>query len=223
LSAGQIAAFFDMDKTIISENSGSIILRDSWERGELSNWDLARGAGAYLQYKLGVLNMEAWTVEMLRGLAGQLESELMETGRVLFEKRMVDKIYPEARRLIAEHLAKGHVVAIVSGSIRFLVEPLAVFLSVKHVLCTELETQDGVLTGRCVEPICFEEGKIYWLQGFIERHQIDLARSWFYTDSITDLPVLDLVGHPVATNPDPMLYLTANRRGWPIRIFEEPG
>lgn len=212
-----------MDKTIISENSGSIILRDSWERGELSNWDLARGAGAYLQYKLGVLNMEAWTVEMLRGLAGQLESELMETGRVLFEKRMVDKIYPEARRLIAEHLAKGHVVAIVSGSIRFLVEPLAVFLSVKHVLCTELETQDGVLTGRCVEPICFEEGKIYWLQGFIERHQIDLARSWFYTDSITDLPVLDLVGHPVATNPDPMLYLTANRRGWPIRIFEEPG
>ena len=212
-----------MDKTIISENSGSIILRDRWERGELSNWDLARGAGAYLQYKLGVLNMEAWTVEMLRGLAGQLESELMETGRVLFEKRMVDKIYPEARRLIAEHLAKGHVVAIVSGSIRFLVEPLAVFLSVKHVLCTELETQDGVLTGRCVEPICFEEGKIYWLQGFIERHQIDLARSWFYTDSITDLPVLDLVGHPVATNPDPMLYLTANRRGWPIRIFEEPG
>lgn len=212
-----------MDKTIISENSGSIILRDSWERGELSNWDLARGAGAYLQYKLGVLNMEAWTVEMLRGLAGQLESELMETGRVLFEKRMVDKIYPEARRLIAEHLAKGHVVAIVSGSIRFLVEPLAVFLSVKHVLCTELETQDGVLTGRCVEPICFEDGKIYWLQGFIERHQIDLARSWFYTDSITDLPVLDLVGHPVATNPDPMLYLTANRRGWPIRIFEEPG
>ena len=127
-----------MDKTIISENSGSIILRDSWERGELSNWDLARGAGAYLQYKLGVLNMEAWTVEMLRGLAGQLESELMDTGRVLFEKRMVDKIYPEARRLIAEHLAKGHVVAIVSGSIRFLVEPLAVFLSVKHVLCTEL-------------------------------------------------------------------------------------
>ena len=211
-----------MDKTIISENSGSIFLRDSWERGELSNWDLARGAGAYLQYKLGVLNMEAWTVEMLRGLDGQLESELLEEGRSLFEKRMADKIYPEAARLVAQHLAEGHVVAIISGSIRFLVEPLAAFLSVKHVLCTELETKDGVLTGRCVEPICFEDGKIYWLQGFIERHQIDLARSWFYTDSITDLPVLDLVGHPVATNPDPMLYLTANRRGWPIRFFEEP-
>ena len=211
-----------MDKTIISENSGSIFLRHSWERGEITVWDLVRGAGAFLQYKLGTLDIQAWTVQMLRGLEGQPESELLEDGRALFEKYMAPKIYPEAARLIAEHLDKGHVVAIVSGSVRFLVEPLAESLSVKHVLCTELETFDGILTGRCVEPVCMEEGKIYWLQGFIERHQIDLARSWFYTDSITDLPVLDLVGHPVATNPDPMLYLTATRRGWPIRIFDEP-
>ena len=158
---------------------------------------------------------------MLRGLDGQLESEMIEEGRALYEKRMAGKVYPEAARLIAEHLAKGHVVAIVSGSLRFLVEPLAEALGVKHVLCTELEVQGGVLTGRCIEPICLEDGKIYWLQGFIARHRIDLARSWFYTDSITDLPVLELVGHPVATNPDPMLYRTANRRGWPVRFFDE--
>ncbi len=219
----QIGAFFDMDKTIISENSGSVYLRDGWERGDVTALDLARGAGAYLQYKFGALDVQGWTLQMLRYLEGQLESAMIEDGRTLFERRMAPKIYPEAARLIGEHLAAGHVVAIVSGSVRYLVEPLAESLSVEHVLCTQLEARGGVLTGRCVEPICLEEGKIYWLQGFIEHHRIDLARSWFYTDSISDLPMLELVGHPVATNPDLPLYRLANRRGWSVRIFEAPG
>ncbi|MBW1886153.1 MAG: HAD family hydrolase [Deltaproteobacteria bacterium] len=222
MKQSRVGAFFDMDKTIISENSASVYLRESWERGEVSAWDLARGLGAYLQYKLGALDVQSWTVQMLSELKGQREATMFEEGRVLFEKRMARRIYPEAARLIAEHIASGHVVAIVSGSIRYLVEPLAESLSVEHVLCTQLEAVDGVLTGRCIEPVCLEEGKIHWLQGFIEQHQIDLARSWFYSDSISDLPVLDLVGHPVATNPDPMLYRTATRRGWPVRIFDVP-
>ena len=82
--------------------------------------------------------------------------------------------------------------------------------------------QAGLFTGRVVEPICFEEGKIYWLQRFIEEYGIDLAKSWFYTDSITDLPLLDLVGHPVVTNPDPFLYREAARRRWPVRVFDNP-
>lgn len=218
----RIGAFFDMDKTIISENSGSIYFREGWERGEVGAWDLARGVGAYLQYKLGALDIQSWTVEMLSGFKGRHEATMFEEGRALFERRMARRIYPEAARLIAEHIASGHVVAIVSGSIRYLVEPLAESLSVEHVLCTQLETVDGVLTGRCIEPVCLEEGKIHWLQGFIEEHEIDLARSWFYSDSITDLPVLDLVGHPVAINPDPLLYRMATRRGWPVRIFDVP-
>jgi len=93
---------------------------------------------------------------------------------------------------------------------------------VKHFLYTRLEVEDGVFTGRIVEPICFGEGKIYWLQQLIEEHGIDLAKSWFYTDSVTDLPLLDLVGHPVVTNPDLLLYRMAVRRCWPVRFFEAP-
>jgi putative phosphoserine phosphatase/1-acylglycerol-3-phosphate O-acyltransferase len=222
LIQSQIGAFFDMDKTIISENSGSIYFRESWERGAISPWNVARGIGAYLQYKLGTLDVQSWTTQMLSELKGQREATMLEEGRAIFEKRMARRIYPEAARLIAEHIASGHVVAIVSGSIRFLVEPLAESLSVEHVLCTQLEVVDGVLTGRCIEPVCLEEGKIHRLEGFVERHEIDLARSWFYSDSITDLPVLDRVGHPVATNPDSMLHRTATQRGWPVRHFEIP-
>ena len=76
--------------------------------------------------------------------------------------------------------------------------------------------------GRVIEPVCFEEGKIFWLEQFIEDREIELARSYFYTDSVTDLPLLEIVGHPVVTNPDPMLYRAAIKRHWPVRFFEPP-
>jgi putative phosphoserine phosphatase/1-acylglycerol-3-phosphate O-acyltransferase len=131
-------------------------------------------------------------------------------------------IYPRAAELVREHETKGHVVALVSGATKFVVRPLAERLGVRHFLYTRLEVENGLFTGRVVEPICFEEGKIYWIQHFIEQQGIDLARSFFYTDSITDLPLLDLVGHPVVVNPDPLLYRTAVRRRWPVRFFEPP-
>ena len=82
--------------------------------------------------------------------------------------------------------------------------------SASSTCCTPgSRSRTAVFTGRVVEPICFEEGKIYWLQQFIEEQGVDLAKSWFYTDSITDRPLLDIVGHPVAVNPDPLLYREA--------------
>ena len=70
--------------------------------------------------------------------------------------------------------------------------------------------------------MCFEEGKIYWLQQFIEAENVDLAKSYFYTDSVTDLPLLDLVGHPMPVNPDLFLYRAAVKRHWPVTLFEPP-
>ncbi len=135
---------------------------------------------------------------------------------------MAETIYPEAERLVSEHRAQGHVVVIVSGATKFVVAPLAERLGIEHTLYTRLEVEDGRFTGRVVEPLCFEEGKIYWLQQFIEEQGIELAKSFFYTDSVTDLPLLELVGHPVVTNPDPRLYRTAVNRCWPVRFFADP-
>ena len=215
-------AFFDMDKTLLSENSGTLYARYRYERGEMSGWDLVKGLGAYLRYKAGILDISAWTKDMMVGFKGQSEVALAREASRWFKEMVVQTVYPEAAALVREHLERGDVVAIVSGATRFVVKPLAEHLGIRHFLYTRLETQDGRFTGRVIEPICFEEGKIYWLQQFIEEQQIDLARSFFYTDSITDLPLLDLVGHPVVTNPDPFLYRTAVRRRWPVRFFEPP-
>lgn len=217
----RVAAFFDMDKTLIAENSASVYIRHRYAQGELGPWDLTKGLAAYLRYKVGALDTQVWLKEMVAPLRGQKDAELAEEGRVLFEI-VRRSIFPEAYRIIAEHRARGHVVAIVSGSTRYVVEPMAAHLDVPHALYTRLEVVDGLLTGRVDEPVCLDEGKIYWVKRLMETEEIDLARSFFYTDSVTDLPLLDLVGHPVATNPDPMLYRTAVRRRWPVRFFEPP-
>jgi len=218
----RIGAFFDMDKTILSENSATLYMRYRYRRGEMSKRDLMRGLGAYLKYKLGILDIRSWTLDMMVQFSGQSEAKLAEEAVAWVEADVVDKIYPEAARLVEQHVAASHVVAIVSGATAFVVRPIAARLGIEHILYTRLEVENGLFTGRVIEPICFEEGKIYWLQQFIEEHDIDLAKSYFYSDSITDLPLLDLVGHPVATNPDPLLYRTAVKRRWPVRFFDPP-
>ena len=207
-----VGAFFDMDKTLIAENSGSLFMRYRYQRGEISGFDLLKGLGAYLQYKLGVLDIRNWTKNMMLQFRGQSEKELEEEADRWFDEMVAATIYPDAEALVREHESAGHVVAIVSGASKFVVRPLARRLGISHFLYTRLEVEAGRFTGRVIEPICFEEGKIYWLQQFIEEQGIDLAKSYFYTDSITDLPLLGIVGHPLAAHLDPLLYRVAVRR-----------
>ena len=218
--SGRVAAFFDMDKTLIAENSGSIYMKRRFERGEIDSWELARALLAYFQYKVGVLDILAWTQAMTLDFEGQREVDLESEGRTLYEEAIAGQVYPEARSCIRAHQERGDLVCIVSGTTKFLVEPLAEDLQVKHVVHTRLEARDGILTGRVLEPVCFEEGKVHLLEAFIEEERIDLARSWFYTDSVTDRPLLEVVGHPMIVNPDPRLYRLALRRRWPIRFFD---
>ena len=216
----RIGAFFDMDKTLISENSGSIYMKHRYAEGEIDTLTLLKAFGAYLQYKMGVLDLVAWTKSMMLDFRGRSEAGLAEEAQNLFEEAILQTIYAEGVECIRHHQAAGHEVCIVSGSTRFVVEPLARYLGVRHMVYTRLEIEDGRCTGEVVEPICFEEGKIFWLDKLIKEQDIDLARSWFYTDSITDMPLLDLVGHPVVVNPDPLLYRAARARKWPVRLFD---
>jgi putative phosphoserine phosphatase/1-acylglycerol-3-phosphate O-acyltransferase len=217
-----IGAFFDMDKTLIAENSGSLYMRYKYQRGEITGVELLKGLGSYFQYKLGLLDVRNWTRKMMFQFRGQRERDLEEEALRWVREMVVATIYPEAQLLVDDHVKRGHVVAIVSGATRFVVRPIARHLGIEHMLYTRLEVEDGRFTGGVIEPICFEEGKIYWLQQFIAQHGIDLAKSYFYTDSVTDLPLLDLVGHPIVTNPDPLLYRAAKKRCWPVRIFTPP-
>ena len=221
----RVGAFFDMDKTLIAENSGAMYMKYRYERGEVDELGAGQGARrlpSVQARRAGHPGVDAIDdAAAFRGRSRKRRSS--KRRRELFDELVMPRIYPEAAR--ADPRASGArriEVAIVSGATRFVVEPLAEHLGIEHMFYTRLEVEDGRFTGRVIEPICFEEGKIYWLQQFIEEHGIDLARSYFYTDSVTDVPLLELVGHPVVTNPDPLLYRVAARRHWPVRFFAEP-
>ncbi len=219
----KVGAFFDVDKTILAESSATLYLKALYQRGEIDWRDLVTNLGSYLRYRLNLLDLERWIANTMIHFSGRTEQSMERESEQLFEQYLLPSIYTEAVELVEEHMKQRHVVALVSGATRFVIQPLAEHLGVEHSVYTHMEMRDGVFTGRVVQPICFGEGKIYWLQQLIEREQVDLARSYFYTDSITDLPLLDLVGHPVVVNPDPLLYRHARHRRWPVRYFEPPG
>jgi HAD superfamily hydrolase (TIGR01490 family) len=218
----RIAALFDVDKTILARNSGRLYLQDLYERGEVDAWTVLRNLASYLSYKLNRLDVDRWAERALARLAGRGEPELMAEAQRFFEARVRPLIYPEAEQRVRWHLDRGHVVALVTASSRYVVEPLAAHLGVKHALCSELEVHEGRLTGRISPPLCFGPGKVARLRALIEAEDIDLVRSWCYTDSLSDLPLLELVGYPVAVNPDPGLYREARRRRWPISFYTPP-
>ena len=190
--------------------------------GEFDWWSLVRNLGPYLQYKLNVLDLTRWVEGTMQSFKGQKEQAVIKEAKRWFREYVEPRIYAEAGELTAKHVDQGHVVALVSGATDFVLRPLAQHLCIEHTMGTHLEVKDGHFTGRVEQPICFGEGKIYWVQQLIEREGIDLAKSYFYTDSITDLPLLELVGHPQVVNPDPFLYREAKRRHWPVRFFSEP-
>ncbi len=218
----RVGAFFDVDKTIIAENSATVYFKQLYERGEIDWWTLIAGLGSYLRYKLNLLDIERWTEQNMEIFRGRNEQALAREATLMFHEQLLSAIYPQSAALVRQHIERGHLVALVSGATKYVIQPLATHLGVKNILYTHLEVHDGVLTGRAVQPICFGEGKIYWIQQLIEREGIDLAKSYFYTDSITDMPLLDLVGHPVIVNPDPLLYRKALGRHWPVRFFKLP-
>jgi HAD superfamily hydrolase (TIGR01490 family) len=220
IRATEVGAFFDVDKTILAESSATLYLKSLYQQGEIDWRGLIANLGSYLRYRLNLLDLERWIANTMIHFKGRSVESLELEAAKLFGEYILPTIYHEAVELIEHHRGEQHVVALVSGATRFVIQPLAAHLGVQNSLYTHMEVRDGVFTGRVVQPICFGEGKIYWLQQLIDREQIDLARSYFYTDSITDLPLLDLVGHPVVVNPDPLLYREARRRRWPVRYFQ---
>lgn len=222
-SSPRVGAFFDMDKTLIDENSGALYFKRRYARGEIGRLELLRHLASYLRNKMGLLDAGEWMRELAAQYQGMEAAALARESEKELGAALIAHLYPQAEALVRLHRARGHLVGVVSASTEFVVAPLARHLQSDFALATRFETREGRLTGRLVQPPCFGAGKVHWLRDLASRHNIVLARSWFYSDSISDLPALELVGHPVAVNPDPRLYREAARRRWPVQIFARRG
>jgi len=211
-----------MDKTLIAGNSSVSFVRYCVRRGKASCWKVMKSIGYYLLYRYDLLDMKKAYRDSLRPLVGTREEDLMQFCQEWFEDAIRNLIYPEAADIVRHHLNHGESVVIISSATTYAVAPLARYLDVPHVLATQLEVRQGLFTGNYIEPLCFRHGKVFWAEKLAEELGEEVGRSTFYTDSITDLPLLERVGSGQVVNPDPKLRSLAKKRGWPIRDLAPP-
>lgn len=220
-SRPRVAAFFDLDKTIIATSSTLAMTRPLLHSGLLTNVTVIKAVVAQLQYALvgtnhdQTMRMKDQLTALVRGWdAGQLRGVVADA----FDRYLEPQVHVEALEQIALHREMGHDIVIVSASAQDFVDPVAARLGVDHTLATVLEEEDGRYTGG-IARYMYRQAKADAIVELAAAHGYDLSQCYAYTDSITDLPMLEAVGYPYVVNPDRALRAEANARNWRILSF----
>jgi HAD superfamily hydrolase (TIGR01490 family) len=222
--AARSAAFFDLDKTIIAKSSTLAFSREFYAGGLLNRRAVLRSAYAQFVFLIGGADHDQ--MEKLRQFLSQMVSGWsVQTVREIVAETLhtiVDPlVYAEAVALIDEHHAAGRDVIVVSASGTEVVEPIGEMLGADAVIATQLEVVDGRYTGN-IDHYVYAENKALAITQLAEDRGYDLTASYAYSDSVTDVHMLEVVGHPTAVNPDRELRKVAMGNGWPIVRFERP-
>ncbi|MBI1759586.1 MAG: HAD family hydrolase [Actinobacteria bacterium] len=218
------AAFFDLDKTIIAKSSTLAFGRSFFHNGLINRRAVLASAYAQLVYVIAGADaeqMDRIRDRSVRMVAGWDVRQVREIVAETLDEIVNPLIYAEALELIARHRAAGDEIVIVSTSGADIVEPIGALLGVDRVVATRLVVKDGRYTGE-IEFYAYGENKAAAVAEIAAERGWDLARCHAYSDSVTDTPLLELVGHPTAVNPDRALRRIAIERDWPIRTFSRP-
>ncbi len=218
------AAFFDLDKTIIAKSSTLAFSKPFQAGGLISRRAVLRSTYAQFVYLVGGADHDQ--MERMRQFMSQLCTGWdVDTVKEIVSDTLhnvVDPIvYDEAVGLIQEHTLAGRDVIIVSTSGSEVVEPIGEMLGADRVIATRMEVADGKYTGG-IDYYAYAEEKARAIRELADERGYDLAESYAYSDSITDVPMLEAVGHPFAVNPDKELRKVATARDWPILVFVRP-
>ena len=224
LATGRPAAFFDLDKTIIAKSSTLAFSRSFYAGGLISRGSALRSAYAQFVYLFGGVDHDqmekmreylsklsaGWDVQTVRDIVADTLHNIVEP-----------LVFDEAVSLIEKHRLAGRDVVIVSASGAEVVEPIGEMLGADEVIATRMEVEDGRYTGD-IGFYAYAENKATAIQELAGRKGYDLERSFAYSDSVTDVHMLEIVGFPHAVNPDKELRRVATSRGWPILVFTKP-
>ncbi len=219
------AAFFDLDKTIIAKSSTLAFTKPMFKAGMLNRRTLAKAGIAQAYYQLFGADheqLERVKAEMASLTAGWDRDEIVAMVEETVSGIVPPLVFAEALAIIESHRGKGRRIIVVSSSPEEIVQPLCRYLAIDEVIATRAEVgPDGKYTGQIAQ-YAYGPGKAVAMAELAERDGIDLAASYAYSDSATDIPMLELVGHPVAVNPDAELEKHAKEKGWEIRTFLNP-
>jgi HAD superfamily hydrolase (TIGR01490 family) len=218
-------ALFDLDHTLLPIDSDYEWSRFLVRTGVLDGEAYERENDRFLrQYQSGTLDIDEFLRFALAPLAANPRETLDGWHRSFMADVIGPNIRPAARNLVDKHLQRGDLVALVTATNEFVTAPIAAEFGISHLIATTIEERDGRFTGRPRGTPSFREGKLTRTHDWLSTLGLSLGafeRSFYYGDSRNDLPIMEQVTDPVATNPDPILAETAQTRGWPvIRLFE---
>jgi HAD superfamily hydrolase (TIGR01490 family) len=218
------AAFFDLDKTVIAKSSTLAFSKPFFDQGLINRRAVLKSTYAQFFFLMSgadhdqmdrmrayVTNMCAgWDVEQVKSIVGETLHDIVNP-----------LVFAEAAELIADHKLCGRDVVVVSASGEEIVAPIARALGATHAMATRMVVEDGKYTGE-IAFYCYGEGKVQAIKELAAREGYPLEHCYAYSDSITDLPMLQAVGHPTAVNPDRALRKECAARGWPVLTFSKP-
>jgi HAD superfamily hydrolase (TIGR01490 family) len=214
------AAFFDLDKTLINEISGNALVRIAWKKGLISLPDLLRAFYLFLLFKLRLRDPLDIIEAMVGWVKGKTEAEMEELCRYVSGEVLLPSLYREAITEINVHKSKGAKVIILSSALNSICSIISENLGMDGYLGSSLQAKEGYLTGKPDGRICYGKEKLHRLNEYCSDNKINKDALWYYSDSISDLPVLVSVGNPVCVNPDRELAKEAIKRGWKILLWK---
>ncbi|QEM43966.1 HAD-IB family hydrolase [Mycolicibacterium grossiae] len=218
------AAFFDLDKTVIAKSSTLAFSKPFFDQGLINRRTVLKSAYAQFLFLMSGADHEqmdrmrsyittmctGWDVEQITSIVGETLHDIVDP-----------LVFAEAANLIADHKLCGRDVVVVSASGEEIVAPIARAIGATHAMATRMVVEDGKYTGE-VAFYCYGQGKVDAIRELAAREGYSLEHCYAYSDSITDLPMLESVGHPTVVNPDRALRKEAGARGWPVRTFSRP-
>ncbi|WP_049723479.1 histidinol-phosphatase [Gilvimarinus polysaccharolyticus] len=210
-------AIFDLDNTLINGDSdhswGEFLLA----RKLVDEQQYRRQNDQFYQdYQRACLDIDAYLRFALEPLTQHSPTELAQWQQDFMRECIEPIMLPKAQQLLAKHRERGDYLLIITATNGFITRPIAKRLGVDEILATDPELKNGRYTGRYLGTPCFGAGKVTNLNVWLKQHNKNLEDSYFYSDSINDLPLLEQVSHPVAVNPDERLAAIARERHWPI-------
>lgn len=221
MTSPQHLALFDLDHTLLPLDSDYQWADFLARTGRVGDPIKAQRRNQELmdRYNAGNLSAEESAEFMLGLIANQSRDTLMQWQDAFMQEVITPAILPQARELVDKHIAQGHLCAIVTATNEFVTAPVAKAFGFEHLIATIPEANDGIYTGRIHGIASFQSGKITRVDQWL--HELGLKRNqfekiWFYSDSPNDLPLMEVVSHPVATNPSDRLRQIALERNWEI-------
>jgi putative phosphoserine phosphatase/1-acylglycerol-3-phosphate O-acyltransferase len=217
----QVAAFFDLDGTVLAGSIVQHLTRQGFAEGQGSVHHLLQFVACFLLYKVNLIprvTMYKWGYAPAVGMDLHVVQDFVDR---CLEQSIKHHVFEEAHHAVAAHRAAGHRIVAITGAPDYAAAEVATHLGMHDLLATPTPlAADATITDAVQEPICYSEGKLAYLHAYARLHNIDLSRSYFYSDSASDLPVLKAVGKPRVINSQWLLLPYAIYKGWPRRVWK---